>query len=87
MANAGSVVTPVVISGILNVVTELKDERPGGALNVSLAHAGVLGSLVLVGQFVSWELATALAALLLLHSFLIEGAEFIDWFSRLVEGN
>lgn len=87
MANAGSVVTPVILSGVINVVNELKDERAGGALSVSLAHAGVLGSLVLVGQFVSWELASALAALHLLHTFLTEGADFIDWFSRLVEGN
>lgn len=87
MANAGNVVTPVVISGMLNIVTEIKDQHVGGALKVGLAHAGILASLVVVGQFVSWELAGTMAALLLLYTFLTDGADFIDWFSRLVDGN
>lgn len=86
MANIGSVTAPMFMSATINVVDELKDGRPDQAFKAALANVSVFAGLVAIGQFVDWGLAAVLAMLNLLYTFLTDGADFIDWFSKLVNG-
>lgn len=86
MADVGNIIAPLALSAAMNAVTELRMQRPGGALKVAFANVALFAGLTAVGQYVDWELAGMLAILNLLYTFLTDGKEVIEWFSKLVNG-
>lgn len=86
MSNVGSVTAPMFISATINIMNEVREGRPEKALQVAFGNVALFAGLVAVGQFVDWGLAGILAVLNLLYTFLHDGADFINWLSKLVNG-
>jgi len=91
MADASSVIAAVSGAAIINAISAFKGDdntlHPADAIKVFIANAGVLASLIAVGQFVDWSLAGMIALIYFIGTLLVNGAPIINWFSELVGGN
>lgn len=91
MADASTVIAPVIGAAVINGISAFRGDgnslHPADATKVFIANAGVLASLVAVGQFVDWQLAGMIALIYFLGTLLVNGAPIINWFSELVGGN
>lgn len=84
MADANTVGGIVAVAGCISLYTTIKNGHSNQVIKVIFANVALFGAIAVIGQIFSWEFATGLAALYLLNSFLFDGTDFINWFSKLV---
>lgn len=82
------VTVPLLLAASINIVQDLRPVKDGGGggknvLSVVFGSVALFAGLTAVGEFVDWNIASALAILFLLHTLLTDGKQAIDWFAKL----
>lgn len=86
MADASTVAGIVGIATAVNLIGTVQKSGPERAFPVVFSSVALFGAIAAVGQFVDWNMATTLAVLFLLGTFLTKGAPVIEWFNKLLGG-
>jgi len=87
MANVSTIASIVATSATINAFAAVRKGDTEKTFQVVFANVALFAGLTAIGQFVDWSLAAALAGVNLLHTLLVDGVPFINWFSALVKGN
>jgi hypothetical protein len=82
------VTVPLLLGATINLVQDLRPVKDGGGggknvLSIVFGSVALFAGLTAVGEFLDWDIASALAILYLLHTLLTDGQEAIDWFAKL----
>ena len=87
--NAASIVSPIMIATAINALHAVRAEGPSAVFKVIVANTALAGGVLMIGQFMSPNLAKMLAFVYLV-SVLLSTREStvnaINWTSDLVEG-
>lgn len=80
---ASAVTVPVIIAAGVNIVYDLRNHEGADVTRIVFGNVALLAGLTVVGEFIDWDLASALAVLYLLHTMLTDGTKVIEWVSSL----